>query len=75
MYVSPRTIKIRQSREKRGGWREKKKGKVQKDRLETSISWRTQQILTQSSHRQLHRRAGRTPSKATEWRSQRKGRV
>ena len=64
MYVSPRTTKIRQNREKRGGRREKKKRKVQKDRLENTIPLRTKQILTQSSHRQ-HGRAGRSPSKAT----------
>jgi len=63
--VSPRTTTIRQSREKRGGRREKKKCKVQKDRLETTIPLRTKQILTQSSHRQLHRKAGRSPSKVT----------
>lgn len=56
---------LRQSREKRGGRREKEKCKVQKHRLETAIPLRTKQILTQSSHRQLHRRAGRSPSKAT----------
>lgn len=63
--MSPRTTKIRQSREKRGGRREKKKRKVQKDRLETTIPLRTKQILTQSSHSQLHGTAGRSPSKAT----------
>lgn len=50
--------------ERKGEGRERKRNaKVQKDRLETSIRLRTKQILTQSSHRQLHRRAGRSLSK------------
>lgn len=39
---------------------------MQKDRLETTIPLRTKQILTQSSHRQVHRRAGRGPFKDTD---------
>lgn len=56
--MSPRTTKIRQSREKRGGRKEKKKRKVQKDRLETTIPLRTKQILTQSSHSYTGEQAG-----------------
>lgn len=64
--MCPQELKrLRQSREKRGGRREKEKCKVQKHRLETAIPLRTKQILTQSSHRQLYRTAGRSPSKAT----------
>lgn len=48
----------RLGREKKGGRKEKKKCKVQKDRLETTIPSRTKQILTQSSHSYTGEQAG-----------------